>query len=69
MIEGNDIKAEQTVSSFTIQKPEDTSITFYGGNEPVIKITKDGLFYKGEFVPDAGEVHRLMVSFLREYKR
>lgn len=33
--------------------------------EEVIRIDKEGFHYRGQFVSDAGEAHRLMVEFLR----
>ena len=32
----------------------------------IAKFTKDGFYYKGEFVDDAGEVHRLLKQALYE---
>jgi len=59
------VKSDQAPLAFNAQ--EKTVIRFFTSpsHEPVIKITKDGLYYRGEFVPDAGEVHRLMVNFLQ----
>jgi hypothetical protein len=34
--------------------------------EEVIRIDKEGFHYKGEFIADAGEAHRLMVEFLNQ---
>jgi hypothetical protein len=34
--------------------------------EEVIRIDKEGFHYKGEFIADAGESHRLMVEFLNQ---
>lgn len=40
-------------------------ITFNtGGTEEIAKFTKEGFYYKGEFVDDAGEVHRLLKDVL-----
>ncbi len=33
--------------------------------EEVIRIDKEGFHYRGQFIADAGEAHRLMVEFLR----
>jgi hypothetical protein len=45
-------------------------ITFHeSGYEPgqeVIRIDKEGFHYRGQFIADAGEAHRLMVEFLRQ---
>ena len=32
----------------------------------VIRIDEEGFHYKGEFIADAGEAHRLMVEFLNQ---
>ena len=34
--------------------------------EEVIRIDKDGFHYKGQFIADAGEAHRLMMAFLEQ---
>ena len=34
--------------------------------EEVIRIDEEGFHYKGEFIADAGEAHRLMVEFLNQ---
>jgi hypothetical protein len=36
------------------------------GTEEVIRIDKEGFHYKGQFIADAGEAHRLMVEFLKQ---
>jgi hypothetical protein len=45
-------------------------ITFHEfGYEPgkeVIRLDKEGFHYRGQFIADAGEAHRLMVEFLRQ---
>jgi hypothetical protein len=33
--------------------------------EEVIRIDKEGFHYRGQFIADAGEAHRLMVEFLK----
>ena len=32
----------------------------------IIRIDHEGFHYKGEFIADAGEAHRLMVEFLKQ---
>jgi hypothetical protein len=34
--------------------------------EEIIRIDKEGFHYKGQFIADAGEAHRLMVEFLKQ---
>jgi len=36
------------------------------GTEEVIRLDKEGFHYKGQFIDDAGEAHRLMVEFLKQ---
>jgi hypothetical protein len=47
-----------------------SNITFHeSGYEPgkeVIRIDDQGFHYRGQFIADAGEAHRLMVEFLRQ---
>ncbi len=43
-----------------------SSIAFHTGKAPgeIAKFTEDGFYYKGEFIDDAGEVHRLLKEVL-----
>jgi len=34
--------------------------------EEVIRIDKEGFHYRGQFIEDVGEAHRLLVEFLRK---
>jgi hypothetical protein len=43
-----------------------SNITLSSQKEEVIRLDKEGFHYKGEFIADAGEAHRLMVEFLRQ---
>jgi hypothetical protein len=47
-----------------------SNITFhdsrYEFGEQVIRLDKEGFHYRGQFIADAGEAHRLMVEFLRQ---
>ena len=36
------------------------------GMEEIIRLDKEGFHYRGQFIADAGEAHRLMVEFLRK---
>ena len=36
------------------------------GMEEVIRFDKEGFHYRGQFIADAGEAHRLMVEYLRQ---
>jgi hypothetical protein len=44
----------------------ENSIIFSSQSEEVVRLDKEGFHYKGEFIADAGEAHRLMVAFLRQ---
>jgi hypothetical protein len=39
---------------------------FPDGTEEVLRLDKKGFHYRGQFIADAGEAHRLMVEFLRQ---
>jgi hypothetical protein len=48
-------------------EPEANQITFNASpTEEVIRLNKEGFHYKGQFVADAGEAHRLMLVFLKQ---
>jgi hypothetical protein len=47
-----------------------SSITFYTKDtSEIAKFTEDGFYYKGEFIDDAGEVHRLLKEVLGMMKQ
>ena len=37
--------------------------------EEVIRLDKEGFHYKGQFIADAGEAHRLMLAFLKQHAK
>ena len=49
-------------------EPPTSQITFNDPSPPeeVIRLDKEGFHYKGQFVADAGEAHRLMMAFLEQ---
>jgi hypothetical protein len=49
-------------------EPPTSQITFNAPLSPeeVIRLDKEGFHYKGQFVADAGEAHRLMMAFLEQ---
>lgn len=49
-------------------EPPASQITFNAPSPPeeVIRLDKEGFHYKGQFVADAGEAHRLMMAFLEQ---
>jgi hypothetical protein len=51
---------EQPISNITLHDSR------YKFGEQVIRIDKEGFHYKGQFIADAGEAHRLMVEFIRQ---
>lgn len=49
-------------------QPSNNNIKFCAPpGEEVIRIDKKGFHYKGQFIADAGEAHRLLVEFLRQH--
>lgn len=46
-------------------EPESNSITFMIGGEEVIKLTKDGFYYLGEYVKDPFEVYIRFHEYLK----
>jgi hypothetical protein len=51
----------------TTFKQQMNNIKFYASStEEVIRIDKEGFHYRGQFIEDAGEAHRLLVEFLRQ---
>jgi hypothetical protein len=54
-----------TIKSTNIQPTN--SIVFNTKNtKEIVKFTEEGFYYKGQFVDDAGEVHRLLKDVLYE---
>jgi hypothetical protein len=45
-----------------------TNIKFLSDDNEVIRIDAKGFHYRGQFIEDAGEAHRLLVEFLREHQ-
>ena len=37
--------------------------------EEVIRLDKEGFYYKGQFITDAGEAYRLMLAFLKQHAK
>jgi len=53
----------------TDTKPRDplSVINLREKTEEVIRIDKEGFHYRGQFIADAGEAHRLLVEFLKNH--
>jgi hypothetical protein len=51
-----------------LQPPIESSVLFRlpDQSNEVIRLDKEGFHYRGQFIEDAGEAHRLMVEFLRQ---
>ena len=51
-----------------LQPPIESNVLFRLPNQSneVIRLDKEGFHYRGQFIEDAGEAHRLMVEFLRQ---
>jgi hypothetical protein len=57
-------------SRLSVDSPEGPSVSFYEAPAPteVIRIDAEGFHYRGQFIEDAGEAHRLLVEFLRKHQ-
>ena len=59
-------------TSFEFHDSGNSHITFTEANpdtkipKEVIRLDSKGFHYKGQFIEDAGEAHRLMVEFLKQ---
>jgi hypothetical protein len=63
----NDALAGARAALATPPGPPTPCITFCAPPlEEVIRIDKEGFHYKGQFIVDAGEAHRLMMAFLKQ---
>ena len=51
---------------FSGQLNTQATAQFFAGPEEIIRIDKEGFHYRGQFIADAGEAHRLMLDFLRK---
>ena len=50
-----------------LKQPSNSNIKFCAPpGEEVIRIDKEGFHYRGQFIEDAGEAHRLLLEFLRQ---
>ncbi len=48
------------------QQPQAASwVAFTESSEEVLRLDKEGFHYRGQFIADAGEAHRLMVAYLQ----
>ena len=60
-------RKDYTLRSIQAVDPKPTSfIDLRENTKEVIRLDKEGFHYKGEFIADAGEAHRLMVEFLKQ---
>lgn len=48
--------------------PEEANIIFNCGEVEVMRLTKDGMIYKGELITDGGEVYGLFKDWLKTAK-
>jgi hypothetical protein len=60
---------DQAMEMYPIPKTNDSTIRFSTSDSEIIReiirIDKHGFHYRGQFIEDAGEAHRLLVEFLR----
>jgi hypothetical protein len=53
-----------------VPEPLANQIIFHASpTEEVIRLNKEGFHYKGQFIADAGEAHRLMLAFLKQHAK
>ena len=52
----------------TQQDYSNTIVFNTGDTKEIARFTEEGFYYKGEFVDDAGEVHRLLKEVLGQMK-
>ena len=45
-----------------------SEIKFLDNDNEIIRIDAQGFHYRGQFIDDAGEAHRLLVEFLRKHQ-
>jgi hypothetical protein len=45
-----------------------SDIKFLDNSDEIIRIDGKGFHYRGKFIDDAGEAHRLLVEFLRKHQ-
>jgi hypothetical protein len=59
-----------TTPNAPMPEPPTSQITFNDSPaEEVIRLDKEGFHYKGQFIADAGEAHRLMLAFLKQHAK
>jgi hypothetical protein len=59
-----------TIPNAPVPEPLANQIIFHASpTEEVIRLDKDGFHYKGQFIADAGEAHRLMLVFLKQHAK
>ncbi len=46
----------------------DSTINIGAAADVIIRIDANGFHYRGQFIEDAGEAHRLLVEFLRAHQ-
>lgn len=46
----------------------DSTINIGAAADVIIRIDANGFHYRGQFIEDAGEAHRLLVEFLRKHQ-
>lgn len=51
------------MSALNLDEIQNNDITFNCNGE-IMKLTPEGMFYKGEFIADAGEAHKAFIQFM-----
>lgn len=47
------------------QDMTDYATVFYARESEILRLTKDGMYYKGQFIEDAGEAHKAFLEAMR----
>ena len=63
-VESTEIPCEFT--ALGVETPPNTITFNTSATNEIARFTEEGFYYKGEFIEDAGEVHRLMKATLKE---
>lgn len=53
------------MTEFTFTPPTSNDIAFYASGTEMLKLTPDGLVYKGQTIEDAGEAYKLFMQWAR----
>ena len=64
MIKLSEIKLSDTNLSLTTNYSTASSIHFFLNNKTPLILKEDGFYYNGEYIDDAGQAHKLLLTTL-----